>query len=116
MTLSLEHAWLTGMTMLLFCSQIGRNKPWKINLKRSDIVCTLLGACGKASKRELVSAPTVVKFDGEQGVDQGGLTRDMWSGFREKLFQYEARARRNPTATIVVCAVTYLHKECTGPN
>ena len=38
---------------------------------------SLLAACAKAHTRLIVCAETTVRFAGEAGVDQGGLTRNV---------------------------------------
>ena len=71
-----------------------RNSPWVLKLDRSNLLCTLLAACGTAGKRLLVCAPTQVKFTGEAGVDEGGLSREMWALFRAELFAYQVGGAR----------------------
>ena len=63
---------------------------WKVKAKRPTIVRSFLQACGSANKKELVCGNTIVKFqDGpagaEIGVDQGGLTRELFTLFRQRL-------------------------------
>ena len=72
-------------------AKVKHNPAWGLKLERGKFLCTLLGrgACGTAGKRQLVCAPTQVKFLGEPGIDDGGLSREMWSLFRSELFTYE---------------------------
>ena len=71
-----------------------RSPPWVLKLDRGRLIYTLLAACGTASKRQLVCAPTEVKFLDEAGIDEGGLSREMWSLFRSELFSYEVGGTR----------------------
>ena len=58
---------------------------WSISIDRSQPVSSFLQACGKASRKSLLCGGTVVKFAGEDGVDQGGLTRELFTLFRQEL-------------------------------
>eukprot|EP01043_Picozoa_sp_COSAG02_P031969 COSAG02_NODE_2114_length_9799_cov_54.257423_1_plen_759_part_00 len=58
---------------------------WNITIDRAQPARSLLQACGKASRKNLLCGGTIVKFSGESGVDQGGLTRELFTLFRQEL-------------------------------
>jgi hypothetical protein len=64
----------------------GRPKfVWKVKLQRERFMLSLLGCAKKASKKDIMCASTEVKFDNEQGVDEGGLSAEMWGQMRVRL-------------------------------
>ena len=72
---------------------------WRMQISRADVVDSLLKACGKCrSKKELLCGGTIVKFAGEDGVDGGGLTKEMWTLFRHQLLRPRLTAAAAVTA------------------
>ena len=65
---------------------------WTVKLERDQFMASLLAAVGRASKKDLICAGTKVKFVGEDGIDDGGLTRELWTQFRRQLFSQQPAA------------------------
>jgi hypothetical protein len=75
-----------------------QRKLWELSAKkdkkgvtfsvRRDPAHFLKDSCSKIaklSKRQLMASPIWVKFEGEEGVDEGGVTREFWSMIGETL-------------------------------
>ena len=60
---------------------------WNMTVDRSSLVRSFLQACGRASRKNLLCGGTVVNFKGEHGVDEGGLTRELFTLFRQRLLE-----------------------------
>lgn len=68
----------------------------RLKVKRDEIVDSVVMAFASLSAEEMLK-PLKVQFDGEQGVDAGGLTSDMYTEFFGKVFE--------PTYPLFECPV-----------
>jgi hypothetical protein len=97
----LSHSWddaylvleaLTRSSQLVLSKGVDLATPtgrpkfvWKIKLQRECFMLSLLECARKASKKDIMCASTEVKFANEAGVDEGGLTAEMWGQLRVRL-------------------------------
>lgn len=62
----------------------------RISMKRSDVILRTVRAFDNATPRQLTGSSIRVKFDGEAGVDYGGVTREFFQIASERMIDPQA--------------------------